>query len=506
MNRTDSRKQGLALFQKACLILITGLFLFRAPSYAPDTEFIIGGFSSDTGIPVLMSNSDYFSPFSLYYWGQDRFGSWPFLLFSMVGSPWSPLAIFLGMYIYLHLSLLVMLRNRSPLLLLAALTLLHSWRPLGGFLFDIAQPYGWQLGSIFLGISLAEGKSKSWKKRVTLFIISFLAIWLSPSSVLYLIAIPLIRIAILNRSWIYRALQGLKDSSPVILAYAAHSMMRRFVVNSNAASFYEEYETPLKWKAELVAPAWNAVKSNIFQNWEILLWVAGMIILMGALYSLLTGRGRRHVRMSIPALALIAGSILFLVSILPLNWFTLNQYGARYLALPRFLMLLGLLLFTGRWIINMSSTIVSIEPALRTIGSGSLSILILFAFWSNLPERKESAHYRDRLMIARSLEQKYPGIPLLGNYWETYVYSALQTHRNLPQPGPGQYQRTPFLLPAVLGADQLIVNHRGFPISSTESGAPVKDFRFRGQQYVLVDSDILNGSPLISVYRKLNRK
>lgn len=498
--------QGNSLFQKACLILITGLFLFRAPAYAPDTEFIVGGFSSDTSIPVLIANSDEWSPFSLYYWGQDRFGSWPFLLYRW-GEHWTPIAIFLGMYIYLHAGLLVFMRNKSPVLLTVSLLILHLLRPLSGFIFDIAQPYGWQLGSILIALAFAESKSSSKIQiRILLFFFSFLSIWLSPSSVLFLSIFPVLQSALLSRTWGFRIVHAIKSASPVVLAYAAHSIMRRFVVGYNAETFYEEYETPLKWKSELVAPAWNAIRKQVFSEWELALWVLATIVLFWAIISVFAGQKRWKWRSQLPALTFMAGSVLFLLSILPLNWFSLNQHGARYLALPRYLMLLGLALLLFQELKHHYARVLThaIPNPLVSVSISLLAFVAILCFWPALADRSISEHYQYRKAIAKTLESKYPHLPLIGNYWETYVYSSLQSRPNIPQPGPGQYQRTPFLQSKVLGASSILINHQGFPMSVKE-GRPIPEFRFQGQSYRLERENILSGDPAISLYIKLNR-
>ena len=53
-----------------------------------------GLYNSDSAIPVLMSNLATGAPFDWLYWGQDRFGGWPFLLARILawpfGAAWTP--------------------------------------------------------------------------------------------------------------------------------------------------------------------------------------------------------------------------------------------------------------------------------------------------------------------------------------------------------------------------------------------------------------------------------
>lgn len=495
--------RGVSLIQKACLILIAGLFLYRAPAYAPDTEFIIGGFSSDTAIPILMANSDYFSPFSLYYWGQDRFGSWPFLAFRALGNNWDYYSIYLGMYIYLHLGFMYFFRNRNPLLLTLVLLLLHFWRPVSGFIFDIAQPYGWQLGTILFALGLTESRSRKWHPWLY-FLLSFLGIWLSPSSALYLLGYPFLKGIAREGPLLRRAMDGLRKCLPVFLAYWGHGLLRRYVVQFNGNAFYQEYETPLRWKLEYIGTAWKAVLNDVLENWELAIWIVSLGFLLSVL-SVFSLRNRSFsLRRQTMSVALLAASALFLLSILPLNWFTLNQFGARYLALPRFLIPVGLILFLWNFLkARVPALPWSTGPRPGPNLSGFVaSLILLIVLLPCMPERKLSEPFEYRQSIAADLESKYPGLPLIGNYWETYVYAALQRTANIPQPGHGQYQRTPFLLPDVLAGQQILVNHEGLPATTIKNGIPLGEFRFRGQIYVLKEENVLNRNPRISLYAK----
>jgi hypothetical protein len=64
---------------------MVALMLFRAlPFLGPVPE---GGlYNSDSAIPVLMSNLATGAPVDWLFWGQDRFGSWPFLVARAAGA------------------------------------------------------------------------------------------------------------------------------------------------------------------------------------------------------------------------------------------------------------------------------------------------------------------------------------------------------------------------------------------------------------------------------------
>lgn len=511
--------------EKACMVLIAGFFAFQAPRYAPDTTFIAGGYSSDTAIPVLMANSEHFSLFSLYYWGQDRFGSWPFLLYRLAGSvqfQWEPWHVFLGMYLFLHASILAFCWKRGFVALMIMLGPLHLWPQVANFLLDIAQPYGWQLACLLLAITAAERSPRSRPAPFLFGGFTFLAVWLSPSSVIYCLGMPFLAVSTGGLKTSGRWKKLLLLSFPAIVGYLLHSLLRRVVVAHNSDVYYHGYETPLKWEARWVDTALASMVGHLQGPVEAAIWLFALVL--GAFVALhilrltfsqdgfrsshsLMGRALLH-----PAsLTFLAGSVLFVAALLPLNWFAANQYGARYIALPRYLMLAGALLLIQNLLmgsfapgISRTSSYKVLQNAFLLVFSTALLSLSVVESPGLLTRRQVSEAFLFRKSVASQLEKEFPGVPILGNYWETYVYSSLQKNPSLPQPGTGQYQRTPFLLPAFLQSDLILVVLRGYPAAHKENGSPSMArpvITFRSVQYDLVESREIHGLP-VALYRK----
>ncbi|MCB1137731.1 MAG: hypothetical protein KDK23_03205 [Leptospiraceae bacterium] len=513
------------------MIIMAGFFAFQALRYAPDTTFIAGGYSSDTAIPVLMANSDHTSLFSLYYWGQDRFGSWPFLVYQFAADAfafhWEAIHIFLGMYLFLHLSILVFCWRRGFIPLLVLLGPLHFWPQVSNYLFDIAQPYGWQLASILLALTAAERSGRSRTAAFFFGLCSFLAIWLSPSSVLYCLGMPFLMMSERGLSSPTRWKQLGRLSLPPLLGYLFHSLLRRMVVEHNNDAYYHGYETPLKWESRWIDPAFRAVIQHLDGTTEILIWlVAGALLLLAALdilrrslrqdgSGLLPQLSSRVLR-NPASLTLLSGSILFVIALLPLNWFAANLYGARYIALPRYLMATGFLLLMHKLLLHyLPFTLrpISNFGPMRNLLSLLLTVALLIGFnvfgQMLFQKREVSDAFLFRRSVARALEEMYPGVPLLGNYWETYVYASLQRHGSLPQPGTGQYQRTPFLLPDFLQSDRILVILRGYPaalaknesVDGGQKSEPRRIITFRSVEYQLIEFKEIHGLP-VALYRK----
>ncbi|MCB1166242.1 MAG: hypothetical protein KDK33_08815 [Leptospiraceae bacterium] len=488
---TDLRSK---FFAKACMILIAGLFLFQFPRYHPGSDVFENGFSSDTAIPILMINADYFSPFSLYYWGQDRFGSWPFLIFRAIGRVfsihWSAVAVAAGMYLFVHLCMLAYFwsARNGAWELLAGYAILHFWPGVATFIFDLSQPYGWQLGSLFLCFRAADGlytgRSKKWISLILFAIFAFLSIWLSPSSVIYA---GFYAISGFGRNY-QKPLQAFAAAGLVIVAYLLHSALRNSVLGFNETHFLYTFETPLEWDISGISLALPHLSKSI-STWEILVWGLGMVLLAsGFSYEQFHLRKRPATVWS-----WAAASIVFLVAICALNWFALNQFAPRYVAVPRLMFPLSLVVYASR--LDYPARLRRNRGFVAALPLALLAVLFL-------PHSRISKSFLLRSKEASYLETRYPGIPLVGSYWNTYVYASLQSGAgNLPQPGIGQYRRTPFLMPQILAAHQLLVNHNSFSLY-LKNGEPVESLRFGGQRYILEGPRIKFENLDLSLYRK----
>ena len=478
------------------MILIAGLFLFQFPRYHPGSDVFENGFSSDTAIPILMINADYFSPFSLYYWGQDRFGSWPFLIFRAIGRVfsihWSAVAVATGMYLFVHLCMLAYFwsARNGAWELLAGYAILHFWPGVATFIFDLSQPYGWQLGSLFLCFRAADGlytgRSKKWISLILFAIFAFLSIWLSPSSVIF-IGVYVSRALLAFPRFPSRWIPALATLG---IVYQAHTWLRQAVVDYNLQHFLYSFETPLQWDfSKLELGIRSILERNLF-FWELALW-AGIGIL--ALIYIRRIVGGKSLNKEWAAIAWILASFAFLLALAPLNWFELNQFAARYIVLPRYFLPLGAALLFFHWLRGFTR----LPRFFYNLVAGAALIPLFICF----PVGHHTSAYAIRIKEADFLEQRFPGIPIMGNYWNTYVYSALQEHPNLPQPGLDEYTRTPFLRPEILESTELIVNHTGFDYF-LKNGEPVESLRFGGQRYILEGPRIKFENLDLSLYRK----
>lgn len=144
---------------------------------------------SDMAIPTIMANGEQ-TPYSIYFYGQDRFGGWPYMMMGSVAHilaiDWLP-----------HHTFFAQILVYAWALLLIALAFGHFWFviPLGllsvldkGLWRNLSPDYlfAWQLIGIAWFIYQSRKKTQSRIGYLFLFLASFLAQWMSPTTWFYL--------------------------------------------------------------------------------------------------------------------------------------------------------------------------------------------------------------------------------------------------------------------------------------------------------------------------------
>ncbi len=161
--------------------------LWRATDvFRPDSA-LLPRYDSDHAIPLLMADEPRATPFSLYYYGQDRYGAWPFLSAHLLGRvahfSWSPerLSVWLTLFMF---------SAAWPLWRLVGKTDFIVPSYLGVLLLDPVvrgnrEPYGWQASTLIWTWwslrQLSSGRNaRFWLPAACLG--SILAVWISPIS------------------------------------------------------------------------------------------------------------------------------------------------------------------------------------------------------------------------------------------------------------------------------------------------------------------------------------
>src|SRR5436309_1504501 len=94
-------------------LLVWSFFLIRAIQIFTFSSTHVGIYTSDSAIVVLMANQDQrLNTFDTYFYGQDRFGAWPFLIPQVIHRlthyHWSSRAIFIMQAVWVFIGALLL--------------------------------------------------------------------------------------------------------------------------------------------------------------------------------------------------------------------------------------------------------------------------------------------------------------------------------------------------------------------------------------------------------------
>jgi hypothetical protein len=474
-------------------LLVWSFFLWRAIEVFKPSSHGATFFNSDCAIPVLMSNDDRpVTLFNLYYYAVDRIGGWPFLVAQAVrratGFRWSPQSLSTMQTSWLFIGALVVAglarKNRIAVAVAFLITLcLHSETRYQ--IFTLAVPYPWQTTALLLSwYSLrrlfdqepGSQSFKSWKSVLwlfTAFFFSYLAVWMSIASIPFLVFLLCLEVF---RAHLHAARQpGSKlprlfmfGLIPIVAAGIAERLQKLEYYRHSLKHYGLDLKTRFELDLGHLSTNLTAQVANLIRlSWWPLHLLASLVILAVIcvlVYALL--RKRSKLLGSLKALfmddtvILIAGTygiaLINLVLTVLVSHVRANVYEDRYLILTSLfsptsaILILFLILnaFAQRTRIGKSS-----KPILLVAGVA----LLFFKFPSGSP-RPEYQHLED---IAVNLAQKSPRGILLGGYWGTYVFAALQPVDTMtPVPLQKLENRMPWTPEMVRQANQVVVEYR----------------------------------------------
>jgi hypothetical protein len=490
----DSTGRKKAVFLAIALV-VWSLFLWRAIDvFGPGGGLV--AFNSDTAIPVLMSNDIRpITIFDTYYYGQDRLGAWPFIIARMVnhstGFRWSDERLHAARSIWLFLGVLVLaLLNRRaalPVILIAIMVIclehLLQWR-----LFDIGQVYAWQITTLLLSwLSLrkwfekfsepiegiqTEAERLWWS--VIVFFFSLLAIWSSTVSgplLCFLVGVECWR-SIIKTSGSNSAgkslIHGFKALCLILLAVFVEIFMRVNYHRYGLKHYQYDFETRIALDVGYLCANLKAHLSSLINfRWSpLILLPLVTVIAVGAVALYFWMRGRRDSLTSLRELFIDDTSFTIVggLGIAAINFaivalvdhVRISLYDDRYLTITYFFGSISGLLVIWRilhFALKQTKADKYAEPLFATVAF----VLLIIAF----PQKVDANLYKLQKDAALSLAQKSPNAVLMGGYWETYVFSALQpTNMLMPLPLEGYQVRMPWAIPTLQSANEVIVEYK----------------------------------------------
>ena len=437
--------------------------------FRPDSS-LLPTYGSDDAIPLLMANEQSTTPFSFFYYGQDRFGTWPFLLARALGwvghFSWSPelLSAFLTLFMF---------AAAWPLWALAGMADFIVPGYLGVLLLNPVvrverHPYGWQAATLIwtwwaLRHLSSNPNCRSW--LVAASIGSVLAVWISPLNGAILIVIAMVE-------WAFRHWKtGAKAAPaklfvtlivPPAIGLGVETMLRAWFHQYSRLKFHYAYAGSISFDSghllENAAAMWNVLVGG---PW----WIVQIGVVCAAGFFLLTwlaqARRARSANTSVDVLHVVtlgcaAICVLTFVAAIVVSHVRQNIYHERYLTLSHLFGGVGVVAATGA-----ALPLQKISAQLRNGLSLALTLVFLVSIAIWLPRFRINPTYTE-LKAAADWVASQPEPVVLGGYWGTYVFSALALPRRvIPIPVEEDYQRTPWTIDAIHRAKWIVISTYG---------------------------------------------
>lgn len=486
----------------ALALIVWSLVLWRALIVlGPDSNYV-SSLNSDTGIILMMANERRpVTAFSLYYYGQDRFGAWPFLIENFAGRTfnyyWTERGLYFVQTIWLFLGALMLAklsRRRDALAVGLAFLIALCLHPIGArFIFDINQPYAWQLTALFaawwslrqmlahlsvvwhtgdelaavrLLPRLAQASSYYWS-FITL-VCSLLAIWMS------VVSAPMLLIILFLEAWRARSMNTTERNLrsklahylawgglPIATATLAELLMRMNYHRYSLKRYGSDYRTSFALDTGHLAENLRVQLHN-FAETSGTVWLL-IALLPPVIFSLRIARAwlfkhsasrrdgahLRHVFENDDGTLLVIAAyafatLNFAVNVL-MKHVRLNIYAYRYLA-PTYLFFSFSGLLTLYLILRQLKEL-PFKRSARVKGWIVNALLISGVAWLALlfPVENRSDVSSKVKEAAQALAGKAPHGILLGDYWSTYIFAGLERENALtPVPFEGEVNRTPW--------------------------------------------------------------
>lgn len=494
-------------------------FLWRAiGAFGPASDVNAIDFNSDSAIPVLMVNDQRpITVFNFYYYGADRWGAWALLLMQVAGRiagyRWTADSVFVAQATWLFVGALVFARLSrrdglvGGLVYLIALCLHRESRYL---IFALSQVYSWQTPAVLLGwwamrrfyehqleSAQNERRWRSWLWLLAASVFSYLAIWSSSASSLFLVLLLCVEtIRALSRTGSAAGRRVLTTSSMAFSAVMAATVIERIQKWAYGRFSMQHYGNA--FATHFALDTGHLVDNLQVQlahlgrlSWWPLYVVAtlALIALAGAWAWDLIGRrhglrGRVHDALADDTVILALGAwgiaLLNVALAVAVSHVRANNYDDRYLTLT----------YLFGPISGMLTIFLLLKAAVRAhyarYVQPAFVIVALALLASRFPRPAFSAQYHLLESTALALAEKAPRAVLMGDYWDTYVFTALQGDAAMvPVPLQGTFTRTPWTRNAARRAKQVIVAFRRRPPMAPVSPPPT--LRQFGRLFRLVD-------------------
>ena len=453
---------------------MVGLVLWRAlPFLGPVPP---GGlYNSDSAVPVLMANLATGSPVDWLYWGQDRFGAWPFLLARVMGAltqrAWTPHGMHVLRTVWMVAALVpwMAVAGRAGAVAAAGLLLLPGLNPLlERVLVDLGTVDGWQIPALlwaWWGLRRAASAARPDGWLALAAVAGALATWTSLVSAPLLAVLALVEGAGRGRAVRQRAALLL----PALAGLALEAGVRGAWHRAVRARGWPDVRTPASLDLGHLLENAGRVASTAWHVGAVP-WL--LLAVAAAAGALTLGRWR-----TAPEGRTVAGAgasaLTALLVVVSVRHVRDNGYNPRYLCLGLSLAVLGASVLLGLGVRTLVSRI-ALGAAPATLGVAGLGAVLLLAPVAQ-PDPREVVLRPAAGEIAAS----HPGAVLVLSYWRAYALAGLLPPRAvISLPREGEWNRRPDWVAALRSGRPVLVGSpdiegEGPPPRRMERGTPL---------------------------------
>ena len=520
-------ESGLASRRVESLVLLVVWLVFLTWALrALGPDGVHANFTSDCAIPILMANDDRpVTVFDTYYYAADRWGSWALLVAKAVhqntGLHWTPQRLHYVRTTWLFFGLLVLVAlspRAAPAVMvsgLIAICLEPAWPKL---MFDLGQLYGWQLPPLFLAWfclrrllahRLRSDTPTSVRAQgifwgASFYLSAFFAIWTSVASaplLAVLLTLEALRSHFLFREKITKRRIGVAVVL-LLTATASEFLMKKNYHRHSLKHFGHDFKTPMSldfgyFYENLFANWHNVVQFKMFPLIVVALcFVVGTVGLLA--YARIVDKGLFRARvisffedetltMILALTAMAAVNFLLMISV---NHVRLNFYSVRFHTLTYLFGTISGMLAIYLVIRVFANRLGVTRPVVALVLAGAFIWLAV-----EFPRRSLSDTYNLDRQTALALSQKAPGTVLMGGYWETYIFAALQpTNTMTPLPVEGVLNRMPWTPEILHDSKQVVIEYRKSGVVQKDS-LPPSELRQYGNLLKLQEARFYENGP-----------
>ena len=464
----------------------------------------------------MMNNERPIDIFDTYYYAADRWGGWPMLvgkaLHLTTGLRWTDQRLHHVRTVWIFLGLLVLaaLNARAgPAVVVSGLIVLCLEPTSRRLMFDLSQLYAWQVTPLFLAwFCLRHLLAQRVRRREVLwsagfYLSAFFACWSSVASGPLLAVV--VTLEAIRSHFTFQTITKRKIGLAVLLLFAAIASELLIKTNYHRHCL-KHFANPTK------TPMWldfAYLDKNLIANWQNIVHYTFFPLIAVALFFVLAiGSFMLYARVAnnsplttrvvsffedetftmivgLTAMATMNFALMVSVSHVRADFYDVRFHTLTYW----FAAISGLL--TIYLVIRVLANRVAVTRFV-------LPLVLLGAFiylGINFPPRALSETYKQETQTALDLSQKAPGAVLMGGYWETYIFAALQpTNTMTPLPVEGVLNRIPWT-PAILhDSNAVVVEYRRSKIAPKDS-LPPNELRQYGDLLRLQDARFYENGP-----------